>query len=246
VANVGGEQRAGLLTTVPFRFLTPGVDRSSWDTGEAEEIGWAAPEVAMFVQVIQGRVTYTGGLRAALERSMERLGADADASGWLGTTAGVTDDGILITLACFDTAEHARREIARPGPDQWRAEISKHLADPVTVDDSRDVTTQLGGGPVDAGFVQIMRGRFSDVERTIGVLEEMTSWEVDFRPDIVGGLLAIHGDGVFTEAVYFRTEAAARAGERAVPPAEPAAALDVLVQDVTYFDLREPWLFSPQ
>jgi hypothetical protein len=51
---------------------------------------------------------------------------------------------------------------------------------------------------------------------------------------------------VFTEAVYFRTEAAARAGERAVPPAEPAAALDVLVQDVTYFDLREPWLFSPQ
>jgi hypothetical protein len=200
----------------------------------------------MFVQVIHGTVSEPARFRAALENAMERLAAEAGASGWLGTTAGVTDGGMSIALACFDTEEHARRETARPGVDQWWGEASKYLADPVGFDDSHDVTTQLGGGPTDAGFVQIMRGRFSDVERTVHVLEDMSPWEVEYRPDIFGGLLAIHGNGTFTEAVYFTSEAAARVGERAEPPEESGAELDRLVHDVTYFDLREPWLFSPR
>jgi hypothetical protein len=47
--------------------------------------------VGMFVQVINGKVTDAGAARAMGERWISDLGADA--SGWLGSTAGVTADG---------------------------------------------------------------------------------------------------------------------------------------------------------
>lgn len=52
----------------------------------------------------------------------------------------------------------------------------------------------------------------------------------------------------FTLAAYFTSEQAARAGEREEPPPEAAELLReqmALMHDVVYFDLREPWLYSP-
>jgi hypothetical protein len=53
----------------------------------------------MFVQVIQGRVADPARVKAALDRWAEELAPDAE--GWLGSTAGVTDDGRFIALARF-------------------------------------------------------------------------------------------------------------------------------------------------
>jgi hypothetical protein len=55
-------------------------------------------------------------------------------------------------------------------------------------------------------------------------------------------------DGAFTRAAYFTSEQAARAGEQEEPPPDAAELLReemALMQDVVYFDLREPWLYSP-
>jgi hypothetical protein len=46
--------------------------------------------------------------------------------------------------------------------------------------------------------------------------------------------------------VYFTSEAAAREGERREPPAGVSSEQDSLVREVTYFDLRQPWLLSPR
>lgn len=65
----------------------------------------------------------------------------------------------------------------------------------------------------------------------------------------LGGTVGLHGDGGFTEAVYFASEKAAREGEQKEPPAnmkEEFEQMMSLMQDVTYFDLPEPWLRSPR
>ena len=51
----------------------------------------------MFIQVIQGKVADAEGLRAA----MDRWGRDLQpgATGWLGTTGGITDDGTFVATS---------------------------------------------------------------------------------------------------------------------------------------------------
>ena len=56
----------------------------------------------MFAQVIQGKISDSTAVRAALERWVTTLSADAPE--WLGSTAGVTDDGTLIAVARFGSA----------------------------------------------------------------------------------------------------------------------------------------------
>ena len=59
----------------------------------------------MFVQVIQGRTGKPEEIHAALERWRTELAPGA--AGWLGSTGGVTDDGRLIALARFESADAA-------------------------------------------------------------------------------------------------------------------------------------------
>jgi hypothetical protein len=54
----------------------------------------------MFIRVIQGRATNPPGIRRDLGRWQRLLAADAD--GWLGSTAGITEDGWSITVGRFD------------------------------------------------------------------------------------------------------------------------------------------------
>jgi hypothetical protein len=54
-------------------------------------------------------------------------------------------------------------------------------------------------------------------------------------------------DGRFTETVAFRSEEAAREGERKEMPAEMGQVWEnelAQMQDVTYLDLRHPWFAS--
>ena len=71
----------------------------------------------MFAQVIQGRTSDPEGVQAAMDRWLQELAPGA--IGWLGSTAGVTDDGRFIAVARFESAEAADRNSRRPEQTLW-------------------------------------------------------------------------------------------------------------------------------
>ena len=201
----------------------------------------------VFVQVIQGQVEDAAKVRAAMDRWVRELAPGA--TGWLGSTAGVTDDGRFIALARFESEEAARRNSGRPEQDRWWAETSRLFTGEASFRDSSDVTADLVGDPDQAGFVQVMQGRGSDPDRARELMAEDSSTWADFRPDIIGSLAVGHEGGAYTMAIYFTSEAEAREGERKEPPPELKAQMDemaaLMVGEPEFFDLRQPWLYSP-
>jgi hypothetical protein len=196
----------------------------------------------MFLQVCHGQgVSEPEEAHTSLGRWMDSL-AGGD-TGWLGTTAGVTDDGESFTLTQFDSAGSAGRAATTPARERWWAELSALCSGPLTVEDCGQVITQLRGDSDEAGFVQVLQGRITNLERLERALEAASPWQAETRSDIIGGLLALHGGGRFTQTVYFTSEAEARNGERIEPP-PGTAELAFLVDDLTYWDLRRPWGYS--
>jgi hypothetical protein len=76
----------------------------------------------MFIQVIQGKVADAAGLHAAMDRWVQKL--QPGATGFLGCTAGITDDGTFIAAVRFESAEAARRNSDRPEQGAWWAETA--------------------------------------------------------------------------------------------------------------------------
>jgi hypothetical protein len=203
----------------------------------------------VFVQVIQGRVSDATQVRQGLDDWMARLAAGAE--GWLGSTAGVTDDAMFVAVARFESAEAARRNSGRAEQGEWWSGMSKLFADDVIFHDCSEVVTVRAGGSDDAGFVQVMQGRTGDLARLREVDAMFEQRFPDLRPELLGYLVGVHDneDGAFTLTAYFSSEEAARAGEREEPPPEAGELLREemeLMQDVVYLDLREPWLHSPR
>jgi hypothetical protein len=200
----------------------------------------------MFVQVIQGAVADADELRACLDRWMREVGPGA--VGWLGSTGGVTADGQGIAVVRFESEEAARRNSDRPEQHQWWMETSKLFAGDVTFHDCRDVYEFGRGGSDVAGFVQVIQGRVSDPARALEGMRRTEEPMREHRPDVIGGLIALHGDGGFTESVYFTSEAEARAGEKKPMPPEAQQAMEeemALMSELTFVDLTDPWLDSP-
>lgn len=197
----------------------------------------------MFVQVIEGRVSNREGLKRQMDRWMSDLRPGA--TGFLGSTAGVTDDGDAIAFARFESAAAAKANSERPEQGAWWTETEKCYSGDVTFTDSEDVETVLAGGSNDAGFVQIMRGSAARDQLhalDAGFEEVAASW----RPDLIGGLRVWTGPDRYTEANYFTSEADAREGEKKEPPSElaaQAADFEKLMANVEYSDLRDPWLY---
>jgi hypothetical protein len=202
----------------------------------------------MFVQVIQGQVSDAGQARAALDRWVQELAPGA--TGWLGSTAGVTEDGRFIALARFESDEAARRNSDRPEQDQWWTETSKLFTGDATFRDSNDVTVDVRGDPDQAGFVQVMQGRGNDPERARDLMAEDSDKWAAFRPDVVGSVGVGHDGGAYTMAMYFSSEEAAREGERKELPPELRAQMDEMnalsIGEPEFFDLKQPWLYSPR
>ena len=193
----------------------------------------------MFVQVIKGKARDEAGLRKQFERWAEELKPGAE--GFLGSTGGRAGDGTFITVARFDSEEAARRSSDRPEQGKWWAETEPFLED-VTFTDCTEVDEILGGGSDDAGFVQVMQGRVTDVEKARSMGREMEPELRKARPDVLGGIVAWHGDGDgFTQVIYFESEAAARKGESSSGD-QPPPEFEELWQDVTYIDLPDPQL----
>lgn len=202
----------------------------------------------MFVQVIQGQVSDAGQVRAAFDRWANELAPGA--TGWLGSTAGVTDDGRFIALARFESEDAARRNSERTEQDQWWTETAKLFDNEPTFRDSTNVTTDIVGEPDQAGFVQVMQGRSSDPERARELMaDDSPEWK-QWRPDIVASVEADHEGGDWTMALYFTSEAEAREGEQKEAPPELKALMEEMdslnVGEPTFFDLRQPWLHSPR
>ena len=202
----------------------------------------------MFVQVIQGQVSDVEQARAALDRWVQELAPGA--TGWLGSTAGVTEDGRFIALARFESEEAARRNSDRPEQDRWWTETSKLFTGQATFQDSRDVVVDVNGDPDEAGFVQVMQGRGSDPARARELMGQDSSEWAAFRPDIIGSVAVEHDGGAYTMALYFTSEAAAREGERKEPPPELKAQMEEMealsIGVPEFFDLKQPWLHSPR
>lgn len=198
----------------------------------------------MFVQMFTGKVTDADGVRRVLEGWSS--GPGREARGWLGSTAGITDDGQLVALARFDSEEAARTNSDRPEQGAWWDSLAANLDGEASFFEASDVDLDLVGDPDGAGFVQVMRGRVRDVTRARKLAIEGTGAWARYRPDILASLMLTHDDGEYVMAIYFTSEAEAREGEKKEPPAELAdqiAEMDTLdVGEVTFYDLRQPLL----
>jgi hypothetical protein len=197
----------------------------------------------MFVQVIQGKVADEAGLRAAMDGWRRDCGPGA--IGWLGSTAGFTDDGDFIAVVRFESPEAAQRNNQRPEQDAWWAEASKCFAGDVTFIDSSDVTTWLAGGSDDAGFVQIIQGHFQHPDQMTQMMEQHSDELATMRPEIIGGNIALQPDGAYVQVIYFTSEAEARKGESVPPPPEVAELMSAEMQDASFIDLHQPMMMSP-
>ena len=201
----------------------------------------------MFVQVVQGTVTDAEALKMAVQRWRDEVGPGA--TGWLGSTGGVTEDGRFIAVVRFASEDDARRNSDRPEQAQWCASTSVHVGD-VEFHDCTEVFTILGGGSDDAGFVQVIQGRVNDTAKLREMMAQADAEIGRTRPDVLGGTVALHADGGFTQVVYFASEEAARAGEQTEQTPETQARgaemASVFTGPPTFFDLRQPWLSSPR
>jgi hypothetical protein len=199
----------------------------------------------MFIQVITGTTSDRDGLRRQFDRWQQDLRGGA--TGYLGGTGGVSDDGRVFVSARFESEEAARRNSAREEQGAWWAETEKFLEN-ATFQDSIDVTTLGGGGSDDAGFVQVMRGRVADKEKAPALMArfaELLPAMAEGRPDILGDVTVIHSDGTYSDIIYFRSEAEAREGEKKEPPAEMQAMFEEFTAAMPvdeYIDLKDPWL----
>ncbi|MFQ6329328.1 hypothetical protein ACLMAL_24765 [Nocardia sp. CWNU-33] len=200
----------------------------------------------MFIQVIQGKAADPDRLRRCMDRWTEEL--QPGAVGYLGTTCGLCDDGTFIALARFESEEAARRNSARPEQGAWWAETEKCFDGPVTFMDCPAVTQWLGGGSDEAGFVQIMEGHTRDTGRMHELLSQGADRVHELRPEILGGTLATFGGDGYVEAVYFTSEAEARAAEEIEIPDDLRSLFEEeskLMGEVEYYDLHQPMLVSP-
>lgn len=201
----------------------------------------------MFVQVIQGQVADPAAVRARLDTWLAEVAPGA--TGWLGTTSGVTEDGRQIALVRFESEEAAMANSERPEQSAWWDGMAALFTDEPVFRNSTTVDVDTYGDPAEAGFVQVMQGRSTDPERVRELMAaDPTDWQA-FRPDILGTVSVGHDGGEWTMAIYFTSEEAAREGEAKEPPPELAAVMEEMESlsagEPAYFDLRDPWLDAP-
>jgi hypothetical protein len=198
----------------------------------------------MFVQVVQGNAKDAAGLKKQWERWGQEV--KPEARGYLGGTAGVTADGKFIALARFESEEAARANSDRPEQSKWWEETSQYLDSPM-FHDCREVTLSNGGGSDDAGFVQVMQGKTTDMDKARELDAKMEESMKGLRPDVLGSVTAVHPEnGRYTTAIYFTSEAEARAKEKEMQDSEEFKKSMAEWQAISdgqpeFYDLTEPW-----
>lgn len=192
----------------------------------------------MFVQVMRGKVADA----ALLQRQMDTWRSDLKpgAIGFLGSTSGVTPEGVAVTVARFESAAAAEANGARPQQSSWWAETAPAFDGEVTFIDCSDVDLLFDGGSDAAGFVQVMEGRALDPQAMRAAARAMEDDLHKARPDILGGIVAWHGDRDFTQVVYFTSQADARKGEADDQTGTTEDWAKMFDGPMTFFDLPDP------
>ena len=111
----------------------------------------------MFVQVMEGRVNDVEGLRAQIDEWRTELAPGA--TGFLGTTAGVTADGGFIAVVRFESEGRPGPTATGPSRASGGRRPAANFDGDVTFTDCPEVDTFGAGGSDDAGFVQVIKGR---------------------------------------------------------------------------------------
>lgn len=201
----------------------------------------------MFAQTIRGRVSDSAGIATVMDRWTTELAPGA--TGWLGSTCGVTDDGELFVLARFDSEESARANSDRPEQGAWWADVEALFDGPVQFRDSTDVQVDTVGDLDSAGFVQVILARSRDLPRSKALMARDLDQRAAARPDILGSVGIGQPDGEFTYVIYFTSESDARVGEKQeMPPAVQATMQELMSLGEgppRYLDLRRPRMDSP-
>jgi hypothetical protein len=201
----------------------------------------------MFAQVIQGRTTDAAGLKEQWERWDRDI--KPKAQGYLGGTAGVTPDGEFIAIARFESEEAARLNSDSAEQSSWWDETSRYLSDPM-FHDCTEVDLINDGGSDDAGFVQVIQGKTTDVAKSRELDARMEPQVRELRPDVIGGLVAWHPvNGRFTNVIYFSSEAEARAKEKEMESAEGFQEYMAELEEISdgepkFLDIPDPWMSS--
>ena len=199
----------------------------------------------MFVQVIEGKVSDASGLRRQLDRWEAELRSGA--AGFLGSTGGVTADGVGFAIARFESKTDAQANSERAEQSAWWSDTEKCFDGPVSFTDSEDVEEFLAGGSNDAGFVQVMKTSAGPGRAVVKDLDERFEKHAStWRPDLIGGVRIWTGETSTVEVNYFTSEAEARANEGRQPPAELAelfAQYADVISNTEFLDLRDPWLY---
>jgi hypothetical protein len=199
----------------------------------------------MLVQVIEGKVSDKAGLHRQLDRWQTELRPGA--AGYLGSTSGVTDDGVGFAIVRFESAAAAKANSERAEQGAWWLETEKCFDGPVSFIDSEDVDEFLGGGSNEAGFVQVMKTPVVPDRAVVKDLDEQFSKHArTWRPDLIGVFRIWTTEHSTVEVSYFTSEAEARANEKKEPPAEIVELFvkyGDLMANTQYLDLPDPWLF---
>jgi hypothetical protein len=202
----------------------------------------------MFVQVVQGKAKDAAGLRKQFERWDQEI--KPTSQGFLGSTAGVTADGEFIALARFESEEAARANSDSAQQTAWWQETSQFVEDPM-FHDCTLVDVMNEGGSDDAGFVQVIQGKTKDVEKARSLDTTSQDQMRTMRPDVIGGIVAWHPqNGRYTNAIYFTSEAEARAKER---ESSSSPEFQKYMQEwqaladgePKFLDITQPWYSSP-
>ncbi|HVK20552.1 MAG TPA: hypothetical protein VM677_04250 [Actinokineospora sp.] len=202
----------------------------------------------MFVQIVQGKVSDAERMHEQLDKWMRDLAPGA--TGWLGSTCGVTDDGTCVCVVRFDTPEHAQQNSDRTEQGAWWSETSKLFSRGAEFLDSERVTVDMPGDPAKAHFVQIIEGRATDASAAMAMSMDNSDKWAEFRPDVLGSVAANFTGGRYAMEMFFTDEAEAREGEQKEPPAELKAQMDQMqamaAEPPTFLDLRNPWMYGPR
>jgi hypothetical protein len=197
----------------------------------------------MFVQVVRGAVTDGDAALARLDHWLEHLAPTAP--GWLGTTAGVTQDSELVAFVRFATAADARRSGDRVEQGQWWAESVLLFTGDVSFDNYDDVILFGDGGSDAAGTVEVLRGRVRHGNGGPDLAARLAEQALHQAggEGLIGGLVGAHEDGTFTQASYFCRSALGRR-----PAVDPESWLEgrAVASDARLLRLERLWFGSPE
>lgn len=194
----------------------------------------------MFIQEFHGKVRDAELWKRQLEEWNDQLRPGA--TGFLGSTSGLTPDGQMVSVVRFESEQAAHANSERPEQQEWYERTKAAFDGEITFHDCSDVDLYREGASNAAGFVQVMEGHARD-ERAMREMEEQFGDDMSrVRPDILGTITGWESDGRFVTIAYFTSEAEARKNEKAMAddPRFQEYMQQMDMDEMTFYDLKEP------